>query len=224
LAGFLDACVDQKLRAAAEQTEERAGTPLPSMREALAMFQAERPGLLAGLSLAAEQGRDDQVKRLSTSMADSLRILRYLDDLLTVGEAALAAARSAGNTRAEGKALNNPGIAYANLGRFEEAITCYQQDIAICREVGDGHGEGAALNNLGSTYQELRRYEDAITCYQQALAIHRETGAGTPRASPWETSPALTRSCGGSRTPSPSHGRRWRSSGRLATGTARAGS
>jgi hypothetical protein len=63
--------------------------------------------LLAALGLAAQQSRDEQVELLSASMADSLRISRYPDDLLTVGEAALAAARHAGNTPAEGKAMNN---------------------------------------------------------------------------------------------------------------------
>ena len=47
LAGFLDSCVDPQLRPAAEQAAEQAGVPLPSMREALAVFQAERPSLLA---------------------------------------------------------------------------------------------------------------------------------------------------------------------------------
>ena len=81
---------------AAEQAAGRAGGTLLSMREALAAFQGERPALLAALGLAADRGWDQQVQRLSSSTAESLRILRYLDDLLTVHEAALAAARRAG--------------------------------------------------------------------------------------------------------------------------------
>ena len=72
---------------------------------------------------------------------------------------------------AEGRALNNLGVAYRELRRFEEAIGCYQQSLAISRETGDRHGEGQTLNNLGDAYQELRRFEEAITCYQQSLAI-----------------------------------------------------
>jgi hypothetical protein len=60
-AGFLDACVDPPQRPAAEQ----AGVPLPSMREALALFEAERPSLLAVLGLAAQRGWDEQVRLLS---------------------------------------------------------------------------------------------------------------------------------------------------------------
>ena len=69
-----------------------------------------------------------------------------------------------------GQTLNNLGIAYRELRRFEEAIACYQQSLAIFREIGDRHGEGLALNNLGNAYRELRRFEEAITSYQR-LAI-----------------------------------------------------
>jgi tetratricopeptide (TPR) repeat protein len=172
LAGFLDSCVDPQLRPAAEQ----ADTPLPSMRQALAAFQAERPCLLAALGLAIQQGRDEQVCRLSMNMGDSLQILRYLDDLLTVMEAALAAARHAGNPLTEGGTLHNLGEAYQELGRFEEAITSYQQALAIFRDIGDRSREGMTLNNLGTALDDVGQVEEAITSYQQALAIFRDTG------------------------------------------------
>ena len=61
LAAFLDSCVDPQLRSAAEQE----GKPLSSMRQALAVFQAERPSLIAALGLAAERGGDEEIRRLS---------------------------------------------------------------------------------------------------------------------------------------------------------------
>ena len=176
LAVFLNSCVDPRRRPAAEQAAEQAGGTLPSMREGLAIFQAERPGVLAALGLAAQRGFNQQVWLLSYSMSVSLSILRYLDDLLTVHETALGAARRAGDRAAEDRALNNLGIAYGGLRRFQEAVDCYQQDIAICRETGDRHGEGETLGNLGNAYQKLRRFQESIDCYQQALVILRETG------------------------------------------------
>ena len=166
------------------------------------MFEAERPSLLAALGLAAQRGWDEQVLRLSESIGGSLMVLRYLDDLLTVREAALAAARHAeeyprrgqgaerprrglpgaaavrgghrllragagdlrGDRHGEGMTLNNLGIAYVELRRFEEAIGCYEQSLAICEETGDRHGEGMTLSNLGIAYRELRRFEEAIDC------------------------------------------------------------
>jgi tetratricopeptide (TPR) repeat protein len=176
LAGFFDSCVEPRLRPAAEQAAERNGGTLPSMREALAIFQAERPGLLATLGLAAQRGWDDQVRRLSHSTMHSLRILHYLDDLLTVLEAALAAARRGGDRAAEGRTLTNLGVAYRELRRLEEAVGCHQQALAIFRETGDRYVEGATLTNLGNAYRELRRFAEGVGCYQQALAIFRETG------------------------------------------------
>jgi tetratricopeptide (TPR) repeat protein len=175
-ARFIDSCVDPSRRPATAQTAEQTREPLPSMREALAMFQAERTGLLAALGLAAQRGWDTQVRQLSESIADSLTMLRYLDDMLTVWEAALVAARHAQDTRAEGMALTSLGIAYSELRRFEEAITCHQQSLATLREAGDRPFEGMALNNLGTVYSDVRRFQEAITCYQQSLAICREVG------------------------------------------------
>jgi hypothetical protein len=60
LAGHLDACVDPQQRPAAARAAEQAGVPLPSMREALALFAAERPSLLAALGLAALRGWDER--------------------------------------------------------------------------------------------------------------------------------------------------------------------
>jgi hypothetical protein len=35
------------------------------------------------------------------------------------------------------KTLKSLGLAYQELRRLEEAITCFRQDIVICREPGD---------------------------------------------------------------------------------------
>jgi tetratricopeptide (TPR) repeat protein len=172
LAGFFESCVDPELRREAEQ----AGGRLPPMKEALAMFQDERPILLATVGLAEQRGWDEQVGRLSQGMGDSLAVLHYSDDQLTVREAELAAARHAGDLRAEGMALTSLGIAHAVLERWEEAVDYYQQSLAILRETGDRRFEGMALTNLGNAYRELGRLEEAIDCYRQGMAICLETG------------------------------------------------
>jgi tetratricopeptide (TPR) repeat protein len=174
LAGFLDSCLDPRLRPAAEQDAEQSGERLPTPREALAAFQAQLPGMLAAVGLAARRGQGEQVWQLSESTGDTLTMLRQLNDLLTIREAALAAARHAGNVPAEGRAFNNLGYTYGLLRRFEEAIGCFEQSLEIHRESGNRFSEGVALNNLGNTYQDLRRFEEAIGCYEQSLEIRRE--------------------------------------------------
>lgn len=176
LAGVLDACVDPQLRAAEEQAEDQTRHPLPSMWEALAVFQRERLNMMAVLDLAAQRGWDEQVRQLSEGMADSLRVTRYFDDLITIQEIALAAARRTGDTLTEGRRLNGLGNAFGELRRLEEAIACFQQSLEIFRETGYQLGEGQVLGNLGAAYAELRRFKEAISCFQQSLEIVRETG------------------------------------------------
>ena len=74
--------------------------------------------------------------------------------------------------------MNNLGLAYEGLGRFEEAIACYDRALPIKREVGDRHGEGTTLNNLGIVYRQLRRFEDAVGVLQDGLVAVREAGGG----------------------------------------------
>jgi tetratricopeptide (TPR) repeat protein len=174
LAGGLDACVDPQQRSAAEKAVEQAGDKLLSIRQALAIFQAERPNLIAIVSLAAQRSWDKHVFSLGSSMAESLRILRYSDDVLVVGKIALASARHTSNTDVEGMTLNMLGNAYTELRRFEEAITCFQQALKILGESSDLYNKGTTLNNLGAVYADQRQIEEAITCFQQALKISDE--------------------------------------------------
>jgi tetratricopeptide (TPR) repeat protein len=91
-------------------------------------------------------------------------------------EAALFAARETGDRRGEMYALNNLGLAYADLGETRKAIECYEQSLVIARETGDRRGEGHALNNLGLAYADLGEQHKSIEHYEQRLVIAREIG------------------------------------------------
>jgi tetratricopeptide (TPR) repeat protein len=130
--------------------------------------------LVAAVGLAAQRGWDEQAGRLAQSTGDSLRMLRYLDDLLTVREAAPAAGGRREDTATEARELNNLGIAYGELRRLEEAIGCYQQSLAIFRETRDRYGEGQILTNLGNAYTKLRQPDWAAVCWRDAAAAMRD--------------------------------------------------
>jgi CHAT domain-containing protein/uncharacterized protein HemY len=91
-------------------------------------------------------------------------------------EQALDIYREIGDRAGEGRALNNLGEVYRNLGDYQQAIDLYEQGLAIAREIGDRAGEGRALGNLGSAYLSLGDYQQAIDFYEQDLAIAREIG------------------------------------------------
>jgi hypothetical protein len=60
----------------------------------------------------------------------------------------IAICREAGDQHGEGMTLNNLGVALAGLGRFEEAITAYQDAAGIFREEGDESRERSALDGV----------------------------------------------------------------------------
>lgn len=74
----------------------------------------------------------------------------------------------------KGSVWNGLGLAYRDLGWWDEAISCYQQDLAICRSQGDRHGMGLTYGNLGEVYQKRGNWPQALEAYQQALTIIRE--------------------------------------------------
>ena len=171
LAEYTDFCV-----APATPAAKQAGKSLLTPRQALLRFEAERLDLMAALRLAEQRGWNDQVWQLGKNVGGVLMLLRYIDDMLTVEEAVLAAARRLGDAAAEGLALNDLGAAYSHLRREDEAITCYNESMAIRRRIGDRRGEGQALINLGGTYEDLEQFDEAITAVQGALAIFGELG------------------------------------------------
>ena len=167
--------VDAQRRTAAVHGE-RAGESRLSFRQAWELFETERVNLIATIGLAAAQGQDDLVLQIDESVGEMLTLRRYYDDLRVTREAALAAAKRAGNVVAQGRVSNDLGRLYLMLRRFEDAITCCERALEIGRETADRPREAAALNTLGNVYRELRQFEDAVTCYEQSLTIGRENG------------------------------------------------
>ncbi len=81
-----------------------------------------------------------------------------------------------GDLRLKMDSVGNLGTVYRNIGRYQQAITCYEQALAIAREVGDRPNEGVWLGNLGNCYADLGQTARAIDYYKEALAIAREVG------------------------------------------------
>jgi len=62
--------------------------------------------------------------------------------------------------------LNNKGGALGNLGRYDEAIDCYDEALDINPRYADAwNNKGAALGNLG-------RYDEELACYDEVLDVN----------------------------------------------------
>ena len=144
--------------------------------DALAWLDAERPNLVAAVTLAAASGRADTAVSLAGRLAVFLDWRRRFDDMITTGQAAVDSARHAGDRDSEAGVLIILGLALREVRRFDEAISAYQQGLAIYRDVGDRDGEAGALDNLGVVLPGVRRFDEAITAHQQAAALFTELG------------------------------------------------
>ena len=70
--------------------------------------------------------------------------------------------------------LNNIGLSYWRLSRYEDALRYFEQALPLRREVKDRKGEAITLNYIGAANLGLSRYDEALRYYHQALPIYRE--------------------------------------------------
>jgi tetratricopeptide (TPR) repeat protein len=168
------------IRAANDYLWALAGRPVRAIStgrdDALAWLDAERPSLIAAVTMAASTGRDQVAMALPLNLGQYLSRRRRFDDLISTLTVSREAARRLGDRGNEIAALGNLGTALVEARRFEEAITAYQEVAAICREIGDRRSFGMAMTGLGAALMEVCRFEEAITAHQDAAAICRETG------------------------------------------------
>ena len=141
---------------------------------ALAWLDAERPNLVAAVSLAADTGHDSHARDIPLALFGFFDLRKHWAAWIATHQIALSAARRLGDRRGEGGVLNNLGVAYRQRRRFSEALACHAQALDISESTGDRHGEGRALNSSGITYRDLRQFDDALACHQRALAIYRD--------------------------------------------------
>ena len=76
-----------------------------------------------------------------------------------------AAPRPRAGTDLDAVDFNNKGVSLANLGRHEEALTCYERALEI------NPRDGIAWSNKGVALADLGRHAEALTCFERALEI-----------------------------------------------------
>lgn len=103
-----------------------------------------------------------------------------LSQAVTYGHSALTALGPLTNdddlVSLKGTIWNILGLVQVSLGRWDEALACYQQDLAICQTLDDRYGQGLTYGNLGEVYQKQGHWLEALAAYRQALTIIREAG------------------------------------------------
>src|SRR5690606_40893103 len=90
-------------------------------------------------------------------------------------EQALPLFREQGKREYEGRVMGGLGTAYAELGRWSEAISFYTSALYVAREVKDQNEEALQLSNLGYAKVQDGQLGEAVLRYRQALHLAYES-------------------------------------------------
>ncbi|MFN7759831.1 MAG: CHAT domain-containing protein [Pseudanabaena sp.] len=146
------------------------------------VFGAEVKELRSGLVAQASTARKVEADRLLNQGNQQYLISQFQSAFWSWQQAmtiyreikSLAIAREIKDRRGEGQSLENLGIAYRNLGKYDKVIEFQLQRLAIAREIKDSFNEIRSLQDLRSAYSALGKFDKVIEFYLQSLAIARE--------------------------------------------------
>ncbi|WP_155359400.1 tetratricopeptide repeat protein [Acrocarpospora macrocephala] len=142
-----------------------------------AWFEAEQDSLVVGVEVAAAMDLDELAGELASALCGSVFVVHNrLQAWTRTHDAALAAARRAGNKHGEARLLAELGELKYAQDRFAEARECLIQALAMFREVGDAQGETSALASLGASCREQARFAEAIEHLDAARTTARAMG------------------------------------------------
>ncbi|MDM8517740.1 adenylate/guanylate cyclase domain-containing protein [Desulfobacterales bacterium HSG16] len=142
------------------------------------------------LILASCLWADDSVKQLEAKI-DTFSGRAKLDALnqlvkaywgsaplksVSYGKMALQQAELSGDAKDVAEALNNIGVAFKNMGDYEQAMDYYLNALKIRETLSDRKEIANSLHNVGVLYDYLLNYEKALEYYHQALTIREEIG------------------------------------------------
>jgi tetratricopeptide (TPR) repeat protein/transcriptional regulator with XRE-family HTH domain len=142
----------------------------------LAWFEAERHALVTAVVQAARLGLDELSWGLAVALTSFFDLANHRDDWERTHQAALAAARRAGNRRGEAYLLLGLGELHALGDERDLAMACYEPALSLFRQARDAGGEAHTLNVLSRVFQLGGRYDDAMAYADQALRISRQLG------------------------------------------------
>ncbi|MGH8327332.1 MAG: NB-ARC domain-containing protein, partial [Steroidobacteraceae bacterium] len=99
-------------------------------RAAREWFEAHRKHLVAAVAATADTGEIESAVQLAENLETFLLRQRSLDDLRSLGELLVAAAKRCGDTRVEAVAFLSLGGVLAELRAYDESIAAYRRSLA----------------------------------------------------------------------------------------------
>jgi DNA-binding SARP family transcriptional activator len=145
------------------------------LADPIGWFQSEHAALVPAILQAAQAGLDELCWDLAMTSVTLFETGSYLDDWRETHEAALQAARSAGNRRGEAALLYSLGILQLT-GRIAGAARDLELSLQLFEQLDDVHGRGLALSGLAFVDRLSGDYDAALSRCQLALAAFQQAG------------------------------------------------
>jgi tetratricopeptide (TPR) repeat protein len=117
-------------------------------------------------------GEYDRAGELVSVLTEHLHRWGFIDLVRELNEGTAETATGA----VKAAALHNLGSVHIAQGRYDEAVTMYQESLKIKEELGDRSGIASTLGQLGNVHYVQSRYDEAVTMYRESLKISEELG------------------------------------------------
>jgi tetratricopeptide (TPR) repeat protein/transcriptional regulator with XRE-family HTH domain len=150
--------------------------PVSTFQEAADWLEAERANLHPAVGYAAATGRPLYAMGIPAAMAGFLQARGYWDQGLVLLQAAVAAARRAGDRAGQARALMLLGPIQTMTDNTPAAADGAARALQLYRDLGDRAGQAAALTLIGFLHQVADDYPAAAVELGQALELFRDLG------------------------------------------------
>ena len=150
--------------------------PVSTFGQAAEWLEAERANLHAAASHAAATAQPAYAVSIPAAMAGFLQTRGYWDQGLVLHQAALAAARQAGDRAGQARALRLLSPMQLVTGNTPGAIASATEALQLYRDLGDGADQADALIQIGFMHHMADDYQAAAAELRQALELFRGLG------------------------------------------------
>ena len=150
--------------------------PVSTLRQAAGWLEAERANLHAAAGYAAATARSAYAVLIPAAMDGFLQTRGYWDQGLVLHQAALAAARRAGDRAGQARALMRLSPMQAMTEDNPAAAASATRALQLYRDLGDRAGQAAALTMIGVLHTVTDDYPAAAAELRQALELFRGLG------------------------------------------------
>jgi tetratricopeptide (TPR) repeat protein/transcriptional regulator with XRE-family HTH domain len=150
---------------------------LPTLGQAAAWLETERPNLHAAVDHAAALGQHLYAVQIPAAMGGFLHERGHWDQATALHYTALTAARQAGDRVGQAGTLHELGLMRTLTGDYPAAADSLAQAVALYAEAGDRVGQAFALCQQSVVQNWIGDYPAGIASAEQGLALARGCGA-----------------------------------------------